>query len=120
ERVGDEAVLSVRDRGIGIAPAQQEHIFELFTQLGGSPAHPHTGGLGVGLAIVRRLVTMHGGSVAVRSSGVGHGTEFIVRLPALAADAPLEPAAPPPRQAAAPRRVLVADDNEDAAEMLAS
>jgi two-component system CheB/CheR fusion protein len=76
---GDEAVIQVEDNGIGIAPDLQPRVFELFTQAAGalSPA----GGMGIGLAVVKELVSLHGGSVQVRSNGVGKGSEFTVRLP---------------------------------------
>jgi CheY-like chemotaxis protein len=119
-REGDEAVIRVSDDGIGIAPAMLERIFEPFVQgerARGRPAE----GLGIGLTLVKNLVELHGGGVGARSEGPGRGSEFVVRLP-LAAPAP--PAAPEkPRAVAAPshrsRRVLVVDDNVDAAESLA-
>ncbi len=80
DREADEAVVRVRDTGVGMQPDQIATIFELFTQ-----AHPtlhqSQGGLGLGLALVRDLVTLHGGTVQARSTGVGKGSEFIVRLP---------------------------------------
>ncbi|HSD53268.1 MAG TPA: response regulator [Burkholderiales bacterium] len=116
-----EAVLRVKDSGIGIALEMQPHIFDLFSQGEQGPERPE-GGLGVGLALVRELVALHGGSVHVESAGAGEGAEFMVRLPALAApartgDAPAERV---PRMSAARRRVLVVDDNRDSAESLAA
>lgn len=74
------AVVNVRDSGIGIAAETLPHIFDLFMQA--DPAARHYGrGLGIGLALVRMLVEMHGGSVAAMSAGVGHGSEFSIRLP---------------------------------------
>ena len=75
--------VSVRDSGIGIAPEMVPHIFELFVQERQAAARSQ-GGLGIGLTIVRSLAELHGGSVSVRSDGVGTGSEFIVRLPAVA------------------------------------
>ncbi len=85
-REGDEAVVSVRDTGVGIAPEMQERIFDMFTQVRHVREHS-PGGLGIGLTLTRRLIELHGGSVQVRSDGSGCGSEFIVRLP-------LEPGGP--------------------------
>jgi signal transduction histidine kinase/DNA-binding response OmpR family regulator len=113
--------LGVRDEGIGIAPEMLQHVFEPFVQ------QPQTldrarGGLGLGLTIVRSLTQKHGGTVHVESEGLGHGSEFIVRLPAIEmpdADNQLETSVPSaPRVASASSRVLVVDDNVDAADML--
>ena len=82
--------LSVRDSGIGIAPDMAPHVFELFVQDRQAVARSQ-GGLGIGLTIVRRLAELHGGSVSVRSDGVGTGSEFIVRLPAVTAEGPGTP-----------------------------
>lgn len=76
----DEVVVRFRDSGIGIAPDALPHIFELFTQAD-ADAPPSRSGLGVGLAVVRTLVAMHGGRVTAASAGLGHGSEFTVRLP---------------------------------------
>jgi signal transduction histidine kinase len=120
ERQGGEAVISVRDTGVGIAPAHLASVFDMFVQgRGGHPRMP--GGLGIGLTLVRTLVEMHGGSVAARSDGPGKGSEFTVRLPLSAA-----PFSEEKRRAAAPAaaamlpRVLVVDDNRDAADSLGS
>ena len=75
---GEEAVIGVQDSGIGIAGEMRTRIFDLFTQVQSSESH---GGLGIGLALVKDLVTLHGGSVQVRSEGLGKGAEFVVRLP---------------------------------------
>jgi CheY-like chemotaxis protein len=94
-------------------------VFELFAQADGSAGRAQ-GGLGIGLTLVKSLVEMHGGSVAVHSEGCSQGSEFVVRLP-LATDArPVDPVEPQgrPSAALAPRRVLVVDDNRDAAESL--
>ena len=113
------AVLRVRDTGIGIAPELLPRIFELFTQAERSLDRSQ-GGLGIGLCLVQRLVELHGGTVAVHSV-LGHGSEFVMRLPVVAASEPLlmVPVAPAPALADAGCRVLVVDDNVDAAQTLA-
>ena len=126
--------ISVRDTGIGIGPEVLPCIFDLFTQVDQPSGRPQ-GGLGIGLALVRQLVEMHGGSVTAASEGPGKGSEFVIRLPLSVerldgegqADADGEattsaqPAqsAPPPRPKAR-HRILVADDNPDARESLAT
>jgi PAS domain S-box-containing protein len=119
---GAEVLLRVRDNGIGIAPDVQPRIFDLFMQ-GRQPLDRAQGGLGLGLTIVRSLVERHGGRVHVSSEGSGRGSEFAIRLP-LAVTAPVtadQPAADHEVVSAgiehAPR-ILIVDDNEDAAEML--
>jgi PAS domain S-box-containing protein len=115
-RVGDVTV-RVIDTGRGIAPADLERIFDLFTQV--SPADAALGGLGVGLALVRRVFELHGGTVRVKSSGVGHGSEFAVVLPSAVHRPEASQAVEPPKNGALRRfRVLVVDDNRDAAEAL--
>jgi PAS domain S-box-containing protein len=116
-RDGAEVQVSVRDTGIGIPPEKLQDVFEMFTQI--SDSSRAQGGLGIGLTLARRLADMHGGTIEARSAGVGQGSEFIVRLPVLE-HAPV-PALPlrEPAPAVAPRRVLVVDDNEDAATSLA-
>lgn len=116
---GSEAVLRIRDNGMGIPAEMVPHVFDLFTQ-GGRNLDRSQGGLGIGLTIVRRLVEMHGGQVTAASEGPDRGTEFTVRLPLveaprLAAPPAVRPAAP----AAGGRRVLVVDDNRDALQSLA-
>jgi PAS domain S-box-containing protein len=118
-REGSEAVISVRDSGIGISADLLPRVFDLFTQGDRSLARTE-GGLGIGLTMVKRLVEMHGGSIEARSDGPGCGSEFILRLPA--ANRP-PPAAPLPagRPAVLPasgRRILIVDDIVDAAESL--
>ena len=115
----DEIVLRVRDDGIGIAPDDLPRVFELFAQIQ-KPGNAPSGGLGIGLAVVRRLVELHGGQVTVHSAGLGRGTEFVVSLPRLQAASPAaEP--DPSSEPVAPRtgRILVCDDNVDAADTLA-
>jgi CheY-like chemotaxis protein len=118
-REGDEAVVTVADNGRGIPPDKLDAIFERFTQVDGSQEGSH-GGLGIGLSLVKRLVELHGGTVTAHSAGLGQGSEFTVRLPVLAGAAP-EPT-PPSAEAPVPqrpRRILIVDDNRDAAAALA-
>lgn len=121
EREGEQAVMAIRDNGIGIAADQLPLIFDMFSQVRG-PLLGSQGGLGIGLTLVKRLVEMHDGTVEARSAGVGQGSEFVVRLP-IAAAAP-EPPAPEPTvgEPATPtaRRILVVDDNPDTATSLAT
>jgi two-component system, chemotaxis family, CheB/CheR fusion protein len=113
-----DAVVRVRDDGIGIALDQIPHIFELFTQVDQSLDRSQ-GGLGIGLTLVKNLVEMHGGSVEAHSAGLGRGSEFVVRLPVLAGAAPLEETPADVRAKAQRRRILVVDDNRDSAQSLA-
>lgn len=120
ETSGDEAVVSVRDSGIGVPTSMQEKIFELFAQ-GAPPIDRTAPGLGVGLTLARTLVEMHGGTIEIRSEGEGKGSEFSVRLPLAKGRADQESpssAATAVEPAVARRRVLIVDDNEDAAQML--
>jgi CheY-like chemotaxis protein/two-component sensor histidine kinase len=120
ERDGDEAVITVQDSGIGLTPDMLPRVFDMFAQVDRSMERAQ-GGLGIGLALVKRLVEMHGGSVSATSDGPDLGCRFVVRLPLL------------PHPARAPRldggheltahetdglRVLVVDDNLDSAESL--
>ena len=122
ERSGGRAIVRVSDTGAGIAPELLPAVFDLFVQ-GGRTIDRSQGGIGLGLAIVKSLVTLHGGTVSARSDGVGKGSEFEITLPLVAADAPVVRAAgsiaPPPAPATQPRTVLVVDDNQDAAELIA-
>jgi PAS domain S-box-containing protein len=121
-RGAGEVAVAVRDNGIGIAADVQARIFDLFTRV-----HPSdrikSSGLGIGLALARQLVNLHDGRVEVRSAGVGQGSEFIVTLPLRAVEAEADSAreieAPVAESAAGSQRVLVVDDNRDAAESLA-
>jgi signal transduction histidine kinase/CheY-like chemotaxis protein len=112
------AELLVRDSGIGIPVDLLPKVFTIFVQ-GKQSLQRVQGGLGIGLSLVRRLVEMHGGSVAIDSAGTGHGTCVTVRLPLLAGQAPAAPAASRPRPAST-RRVLLIEDNEDARDMMAA
>jgi two-component system, chemotaxis family, CheB/CheR fusion protein len=120
EREGEQAVIRVRDNGIGIAANQLPLIFDMFMQADVSIERSGSG-LGIGLALVKNLVEMHGGTVEAHSAGVGHGSEFVVRLPITAEAATPQPIAPPVDEPATTtaRRILVVDDNRDAAESLA-
>jgi CheY-like chemotaxis protein len=110
--------IQVKDNGIGIAPDKVPQVFELFVQVDESPERTRRG-LGIGLALVKDLVTRHGGTVHANSDGLGKGSTFSVRLP-LAIEERRQASAPSPDQAPclAGRRVLVVDDNIDAAETL--
>jgi signal transduction histidine kinase/ActR/RegA family two-component response regulator len=121
ERVGPSIRISVKDQGIGIAPEMMGGIFDAFVQ------QPQTidrarGGLGLGLTIVRSFVERHGGQVRAESAGIGHGSEFIVELPAAEGRADTEPGPAEPLmerpRALRDKRILVVDDNEDAAVIL--
>ena len=121
DREADSVVISVRDTGIGIEPEMQASVFDFFTQAR-QTLDRSQGGLGLGLAIVRSLVTMHGGTVTVYSEGLGRGTTFTVRLPYVAMpDAETRTETRPvlePRSSGA-GRILIVDDNRDSAEMIA-
>jgi len=117
ERDGDTVRIRLSDNGIGIDAASIDSIFGLFAQSGHSPDRVQDG-LGIGLSLVRNLVQLHGGQVSVRSPGVGLGSTFEVSLP-LDANVPLPVAAPAPPDAGGSQRILVVDDNCDAADTLA-
>jgi PAS domain S-box-containing protein len=114
-RDGAQATVEVRDDGTGIAPDLLPRLFDLFVQ-SDQALDRAQGGLGIGLSVVQRLVRMHGGDVQAFSDGAGRGARFVVRLP-LASAAPAAAVAPAPRPGVA-RRVLVVDDNVDAADSL--
>ena len=120
QQEGDKAVLRVRDTGLGIAPAFLPHVFDLFTQAERSSDRSQ-GGLGIGLTLAKRLVEMHGGTIGV-SSTLGQGSEFVVSLVVCPPGAMSVTTQPPPTEIAKPTesalRVLVVDDNLDAANAL--
>jgi CheY-like chemotaxis protein len=118
-REEDEAVIRVRDNGIGIAPELLPHVFELFTQVDGSLGRSY-GGLGIGLALARNLVEMHEGRLQAYSEGKGKGCEFTIKLPVLL-ETParaVKTALTPGQPAGRSLRVLVVEDNVDAADSL--
>lgn len=119
ERQGHDLVLSVRDTGIGIPPQELNNVFQMFSQL--TPALERSkGGLGIGLALVRGLVALHGGTIRAESAGLGKGSEFVVRLPiSERSDVQQTSAQPSSAPTRSPRHVLIVDDNIDAAESLA-
>lgn len=114
----DRVSIVVRDSGIGIAPDDLDRVFGMFVQLNRDLRRSQTG-LGIGLTLVKQMAELHGGSVAVWSAGIGHGSEFTVTLPrspAALRSAPAKSAAPPKRSV---WKVLVADDSQDGADSLA-
>ncbi len=119
-RAGDEVVLSVRDSGVGIPPELLPQVFDVFVQ-GAISIDRSQGGLGIGLSLVRRLVELHGGSVAADSPGAGLGSSFTIRLPYASQAEPAERGAPAlaPLEAGKPS-VLLIEDNEDGREMMAT
>ena len=116
QRDDGRAFVSVRDDGIGIAEDQLASVFEMFTQVDRSNRLAQ-GGLGIGLTLVRSLVVMHGGTVEARSRGPSAGSEFVVVLP-MVAEQTTAPVEPTQQTAFPPRRILIIDDNRDAADML--
>jgi CheY-like chemotaxis protein/anti-sigma regulatory factor (Ser/Thr protein kinase) len=117
-REGDEAVLRVTDTGVGIAPEALGKVFEMFAQVPSGEGRPQ-GGLGIGLSLVQSLVALHGGSVTASSPGRGQGSTFTVRLPLATATHSGESTVPAaPSHQPGQLRVLVVDDNTDAAESL--
>jgi signal transduction histidine kinase/DNA-binding response OmpR family regulator len=116
-----EVVIRVRDNGIGIAPEKLQQVWDLFVQVDESPDRIRKG-LGIGLALVKDLVRRHGGTVEAASEGLGKGSTFTIRLPRAArhdAKSPAPAEAPKASEAGGPKRVLIVDDNIDAAETLA-
>ena len=122
EREGEQAVIRVRDSGIGIAADKLPSIFDMFVQVDTS-LERSVGGLGIGLTLVKNLVEMHGGTVEAHSNGVGQGSEFVVRLPVIET---IKSAQPPPSEqtVTAPTttgyRILVVDDNRMSADSMAT
>ena len=122
ERQDGDVVIRVEDNGVGIPADMQSHVFDMFAQVGGSSLERSQGGLGIGLSISKQLVQMHGGSIHAESPGAGLGAVFTVRLP-LAPEPPVDAESLPSARdasAAASSRVLVVDDNVDAADSLAT
>jgi CheY-like chemotaxis protein len=121
QREGERAVIRVADRGIGIPAELIDTVFDLFAQVERTMDRAE-GGLGIGLSLVRNLVQMHGGRVSARSAGRGRGSEFCVSLPCLPVESALRPDTGVSALAERPvtgLRVLVVDDNRDAADSLA-
>src|SRR5262249_21121369 len=116
---GDRVVIQVKDTGIGIPAEMLPRIFDVFVQIDRSLERSQ-GGLGIGLTLVRKLVSLHGGTVEARSEGPGQGSEFRVTLPLVADEAGSrgQSVVTPPIDRAT-RRILVVDDNKDAADSLA-
>jgi PAS domain S-box-containing protein len=118
---GEEVAVTVKDTGMGIEIGMQSRVFELFTQVD-APHNSSAGGLGIGLALAKRITELHGGSIAVFSEGRDRGSAFVVQLPTMN-EAHHSTAAPPLMDAASPtasRRILVVDDNLDGAHSLAA
>lgn len=120
-RDGDEAVITVRDDGVGIDPQRIGSIFELFAQAENTIGRSQ-GGMGIGLALVRNLVELHDGTITAKSDGVGKGSTFEIRFPtaehAQPADEECAPAAPAPRRPHKPRHIVIVEDNTDVRELL--
>jgi signal transduction histidine kinase len=118
DQEGEQAVIAVRDNGIGIPPEMLPRIFNLFTQARPSDQRGD-GGLGIGLALARRLAQMHHGSLTASSDGAGKGSTFVIRLPlSLGLETPATDHAPPVDAITRKLRILIADDNEDAADSM--
>jgi signal transduction histidine kinase len=122
-REGGEAIISVKDNGVGIPVEKQEQVFEMFSQVN-DPLNRGNTGLGIGLTLVKSIVNLHGGSVEVQSEGAGHGSEFAVRLPIVGASEEAHTTTttaiplPTTKPTGSTLRVLVVDDNAAAAYML--
>jgi CheY-like chemotaxis protein/anti-sigma regulatory factor (Ser/Thr protein kinase) len=119
ERHDGQVEVRVRDNGMGIPPPMLRKVFDMFMQVGNTSDHAQ-GGLGIGLTLVKRLVEMHGGRIEARSEGVNKGSEFVVTLPLSTEPAANDEAMQDPgeQRVVEPRRILVVDDNRDAAESL--
>jgi CheY-like chemotaxis protein len=113
-----QAVVRVKDTGLGIPPDKLAAIFEMFVQINRNLLHSQ-GGLGIGLALAKRLLVLHGGSIEALSEGLGRGSEFVVRLPLAAAARDREPTEPAEEAVTPARRILIVDDNTDTASSLA-
>ncbi len=121
ERQGPSVVLRVRDTGIGISPTMLPRIFDLFAQETVRSSGRSPGGLGLGLAIVRSIIALHGGTVTAFSEGLGHGSEVVIELPARVAGSSSEPALGQPavESPSVVRKLLIVDDNPLVADLLA-
>lgn len=117
---GTEVEVSVEDNGQGIAPEMLEGIFGLFSQ--GEAGRAQSGGLGIGLAVARNLVRAHGGHIEAQSAGLGRGSRFTIRLPRATTGVEVQPTSslPAPSKADVSRRVLIADDDRDTVELMAT
>ena len=118
-REGDTAVVRVRDAGMGIHPEMLPRVFDMFRQADRTGGRSR-GGLGIGLSLVKRIVELHGGTVTAHSEGLGLGSEFIVRMPAIESPVQNVAAARETEGVSMRRKILVVDDNADAAESLAA
>jgi PAS domain S-box-containing protein len=114
----ERVTITVRDTGVGIAPEDQEKVFGMFVQLNRDMRRSQTG-LGIGLTLVKQMTEMHGGSVAVWSAGLGHGSEFTISLPLAVPSEPVLDQQPAEPRVQAPMKILVADDSQDGADSLA-
>jgi CheY-like chemotaxis protein len=110
-------VIYVRDNGVGLTAESMSHVFDMFTRVESEVSRAE-GGLGIGLALAKGLMQLHGGRLEVNSAGPGEGSEFLICLPRSLIVEPPPPQAPPsePKPETKPRRILVADDNVDSAE----
>ena len=117
EAASDQAVLTIKDSGIGISSALLPHIFELFVQ-GDTSLDRAKGGMGIGLALVHQLIRLHGGTVSAQSAGPGQGSTFTVHLPCIAPPASLPEPVLPKIMHEKHWRILMIEDNEDARSML--
>jgi PAS domain S-box-containing protein len=120
EARGGEALVRVVDTGFGIPPERLTGLFQMFSQVPEHRARTGGGGLGIGLSLSRQLVELHGGSIEARSRGLGEGSEFMIRLPLAETPTRTGPAAPQHSAAGPLQRVLIVDDNVDAANILAT
>ena len=121
ERAGGDAIIRVWDDGVGIAPDRIGTIFELFAQAENAIGRSQ-GGMGIGLALVRNLVELHGGTVTAKSDGIGKGSEFVVRLPLASSaetrDGDAQTLRPTAAPSVGPRRIVIVEDNADLRELL--
>jgi PAS domain S-box-containing protein len=117
EREGSDVVVSVKDTGIGIPADKLQSVFDIFSQVHGTFQQSH-GGLGIGLSLAKQLVEMHGGTIDARSEGPGRGSEFVVRLPVVVERVPASTTSKEKRILASSFRILIVDDNRDAADSL--